>query len=271
MYKLICVDLDGTLLDSHSRVSLRNKEAIRKALDSGINVAIVSGRPNCFTIRIMDQISGRMGHITFNGAYYRIANKSKTFPIDPEVVNNIAAMAKAYQVRLYFKNKNLCLCTKSDPGILDYDRFKEQTPIKDRMDMYYNVDVVEYLKTHQMNVLKIFAWDEEWDNCAKIAKILAAEKRINLFVYDDYFELSSAQTSKGKAIVNVCKDLDIPLDEVMCIGDNFNDMPMFEVAGLSVAMANAPQQVREYCDKVTLSNDENGVAYAIEHYALEEL
>ena len=57
-YKLICVDLDGTLLDSNQRLSSVNKKAIIKALDAGIEVAIVSGRPNCFTMRIMNQIDG---------------------------------------------------------------------------------------------------------------------------------------------------------------------------------------------------------------------
>ena len=266
MYKLICVDLDGTLLNTHSKVSPSNKKAIRKALDAGIDVAIVSGRPNCFTIRIMDQISGRMGHITFNGAYYRIGNKTKSYPVDFDTVKKVAELAKKYDVRTYFKNKNLSLCTKSDPGMLDYDNFKEQTPIKDRMDMYYNVDVEEYFKHKKMDVLKIFAWDDDLNPNSEIIHELKKLDKVNLFVYDDYFEMCSCDTNKGKAIVNVCKDLGIDLKDVVCIGDSYNDVAMLEVAGLSIAMGNAPQKVKDKCDKVTLTNDENGVAYAIENF-----
>jgi len=269
MYKLICIDLDGTLLDTRQRVSTKNKEAIVKALNQGLEVAIVSGRPNCFTIRIMNQISGRMGHITFNGAYYRIANKTKQFPIDKDVVMEIAKLAKKYNVRTYFKNKNLSLCTKNDPGILDYDQFKAQTPLKDQMDMLYNVDVVDVLKNQEIPILKIFAWDENLKNIKQMGEELKALKGIRLYLYDETFEMSSDVTSKGKAIENVCKDLQISLDQVVCIGDNYNDLPMFEVAGLSVAMENAPQKIKDQVDKVTRSNDESGVAYAIENFVLK--
>lgn len=269
MYKLICIDLDGTLLDAHGRVSTKNKEAIRKALDAGIEVAIVSGRPNCFTIRIMNQISGRMGHITFNGAYYRIANKTKTFPIQKDVVKKIAKMAKKYDVRVFFKNKNLSMCTKNDIGIFDYDEFKSQTPLKDQMDLLYNIDVEAVLEKQDVDILKIFARDDNLEAIKAMSDELKTMDGINLYIYDESFELSSDETSKGKAIVNVCKDLGFSLDDVVCIGDNFNDLSMFEVAGLSIAMENAPKAIKEKVDKVTLTNNESGVAYAIENFVLK--
>lgn len=270
MYKLICVDLDGTLLDSHSRVSTTNKQAIRKALDAGLEVAIVSGRPNCFTTRIMNQIDERMGHITFNGAYYRIAGKSNYFPIDKEVIKQVAALARKYNVRVFFKNKNLGLCTKSDPGILDYDKYKEQTAIKDRIDFHFYVDAVTYFNENDTDILKVFAWDNNIEGLRKLAAEVEQLEHINFFRYDDYFELSTDQTSKGKAILKVSEELGIKREEVVCIGDNFNDVPMFEIAGLSIAMENGPKAVKEMCDIVTLTNDENGVAYAIENYVLKD-
>lgn len=270
MYKLICIDLDGTLLDSHQRVSATNKQAIRKALDAGLEVAIVSGRPNCFTMRVMNQIDDRMGHITFNGAYYRIAGKSEYFPIDKEVVKEVARLARKHNVRVYFKNKNLGLCTKSDPGILDYDKYKEQTAPKDRIDFHYYVDAISYFDENDTDILKVFAWDNNIEGFRKLAAEVEQLDHINFFRYEDFFEFSSDKTSKGKAIVNVSKELGIKPEEVVCIGDNFNDVPMFEIAGLSVAMENGPKAVKEMCDVVTLTNDENGVAHAIENYVLKE-
>lgn len=269
MYKLICVDLDGTLLDTHLRISSKNKQAIRSALDSGIDVVIVSGRPNCFTIRIMDQISGRMGHITFNGAYYRVENKTRKFPIDPVTALKVARLAQEYNVRMYFKNKNLAICNKSDIGSLDYDNFREQTPVKDRMDIYHNVDVVNYLTNHGMEILKIVALDDDELAMAKVVEKMATDKTVNLYAYEDYFEMSSSDTSKGMAIVNMAKDLGIELQDVVGIGDAFNDMSMLEVVGLPIAMGNAPDKVKNICKKVTLSNEESGVGYAIEHFVLE--
>lgn len=270
VYKLICIDLDGTLLDSHGRVSSKNRLAIRKALDANLDVAVVSGRPNCFTIRIMNQISGRMGHITFNGAYYRVDNKTKQFPIDHQTVLKIAQLAKQHNVRTFFKNKNLSLCSKSDVGILDYDQFRDQTPIKDRMDMYYDVDIEARLQTQVEPILKIFVWDEDANQIERLYHDIKELDHITIFRYDDFFEISSNKTSKGKAIVDVCSELNIPLSEVACIGDNFNDLPMFEVVGLSIAMGNAPLAIKEKANRITLTNNQSGVAYAIEHFIMED-
>lgn len=270
MYKLICVDLDGTLLNSRGYISETNKKAIRDALDHGVEVAIVSGRPNCFTTRIIKQIDMRMGHVTFNGAYYRIAGKQKYFPIAFDTVKKIAAIAKKYDVRIYFKNKNLAIVTKDDPGILDYDNYKEETALKDRLDFHYDVDAATYFETQYMDVLKIFAWDSNRDALSKAAKEISELDHINFYEYADYFELSSNQTSKGKAILSVAEELNIKPEEIMCIGDNYNDVPMFQIGATSVAMKNADEKIKQMCDIVTLSNDDNGVAYAINKYVLGE-
>lgn len=270
MYKLICIDLDGTLLDSRNKVTVKNREAIRKALDQGVEVAIVSGRPNCFTIRIMNQISGRMGHITFNGAYYRIANKTRQIPIPEEAVKKITKLAKKYNVRVYFKNKNLSLCTKNDPGILDYDQFKSQTPLKDQLDMVYNVDAESVLAEQDIPILKIFAFDENLAAINAMADEVEQIAGIRFYRYEDSFELSSIETSKGLAILKVCEDLGIKPEEVACFGDQLNDLPMFEVVGLSIAMGNASDFIKSKARKVTLTNDESGVAYGIENFILKE-
>lgn len=269
MYKLICIDLDGTLLDSHQRVSNTNKEAIRKALDEGIHVAIVSGRPNCFTSRIIKQIDPRMGHVTFNGAYYRIGGVSKFFPIQFETSKQLAQIARKYNVRMYFKNKNLGICTKSDAQIFDYDLYKDQTDPKDRIDFYYYVDAITYFNENKTDVFKCFVWDENREAVKASLEEIKQLGNLHIYEYGDFFEMSSDSTSKGLAIQDVSKELGIKPEEVVCIGDNFNDVSMFKIAGLAVAMDNAPSKVKEMVDKVTLTNDEHGVAYAIENFVLK--
>ena len=74
---------------------------------------------------------------------------------------------------------------------------------------------------------------------------------------------------KGTALRFVAKKLEIPLEQVLAIGDNPNDVPMFEAAGVSVAMGNAPLQVREAATTVGPSNDDEGVAWAIRKFALQ--
>lgn len=271
MYKLICVDLDGTLLDGKQQISEKNKQAINDAIDAGLEVAIVSGRPNCFTIRIIEQINDKMGHITFNGAYYRIANKTKTFPIEQSVLKRLAKIAMDNNMTVYFKNKNLSLCTKEDRGYLDYDKYKDQIPKRDIMDMHYHVDLVDYLEHNKMEVLKIMFLVDEREIFDKVAtQIYEDTKGLHVFEYPHFLEMSSNHTSKGLAIEDVCKELNIDLSQVVCIGDNLNDVPMLKVAGLSVAMGNAVEEVKEMCDVITTSNEENGVAHAIYTHVLNK-
>jgi hypothetical protein len=74
--------------------------------------------------------------------------------------------------------------------------------------------------------------------------------------------------NKGYGLKAVAKHYNIPLEQTIAIGDNFNDVPMLEAAGLSVAMGNAEPEVKEMCDIVTRTNDEHGVAYAIRQFVL---
>ncbi|NGY88269.1 HAD hydrolase family protein [Bacillus megaterium] len=76
--------------------------------------------------------------------------------------------------------------------------------------------------------------------------------------------------NKGNGLKVMAKYFGIPLEDTVAIGDQFNDIPMFKVAGLSIAMANAEQEVKELSDVITLTNDENGVAYAIDNYVLKK-
>lgn len=88
---------------------------------------------------------------------------------------------------------------------------------------------------------------------------------------DNYLELTSQKVSKERALTEVAKHYDISLTNTMAIGDNFNDLPMLSLAGLGVAMANAPQKVKEKANIETGNNNEHGVSQAIQHYVLTDV
>lgn len=84
----------------------------------------------------------------------------------------------------------------------------------------------------------------------------------------NYLEVTSSQVSKEQALVELARYYQTPLDATMAIGDNYNDLPMIKLAGLGIAMDNAPQPVKEAADAVTLSHRQKGVSQAIEAYVL---
>ena len=85
---------------------------------------------------------------------------------------------------------------------------------------------------------------------------------------DNYLEVTAKHVSKEHALLEVAKYYGIPLEQVMTIGDNFNDSPMLALAGLGIAMGNAPEGVKETANLVTASNDDHGVAQAITEHVL---
>ena len=87
---------------------------------------------------------------------------------------------------------------------------------------------------------------------------------------DNYLEVTHNQVSKKQALLELAKYYQLSLTEIMTIGDNYNDIPMIETAGLGVAMGNAPTEVKTCANTVTVSNDQNGVSKAIKLYVLSE-
>ena len=120
-----------------------------------------------------------------------------------------------------------------------------------------------------LTIQKFFVLTLNDDNRTALANYLegistiaiTSSSPLNIEVMDQY-------GNKGSALKKVAEHYNIPLHNTVAIGDNFNDIPMLEVAGLSVAMGNAEPQVKEICDVVTQSNAEDGVAYAINNHVL---
>jgi Cof subfamily protein (haloacid dehalogenase superfamily) len=88
--------------------------------------------------------------------------------------------------------------------------------------------------------------------------------------FEDNVELSDATAHKGTGLTAVAKHFNIPMEDTVAMGDNYNDSGMLEAAGLSIAMENAEDGIKKISDAVTLTNDEDGVAHAINKYILDQ-
>lgn len=270
MYKLLCLDLDGTLLDTNQQISEENKKAIVKALDNGVQVMLVSGRPNCFTSYLKTQIDNRIGEITFNGAGIRIGDISEYTYIGKDSVDEILKRTEKYDVPVYLKNRKEFFSTKEDKGLFGYDKYNSVIPEKDRIHIQYNIDALSYIHENDLSILKIFVRDDDHiDKVKALSKELRQRDDIQIYDYRSAFEIAPKSVSKGSSILKVCHKLGIKSEEVVCIGDSYNDISMFNVAGLSIAMDNAPEDIKELCDMTTLDNNHSGVAYAIYNYILK--
>ncbi len=274
-YKLICIDMDGTLFNSSKEISQRNKEAIRKAQEAGIKVVIASGRMYNFAVHHMDFLGITTPVITANGAYVKERENDKVIykkTLGSQNALESLRVFEKYNVSPNFFSPDSIIAKKGSRLLGIYEKANESLSEDTRIKIY-SVDKDEdwerLLIEHDMDILKWIAVEEDLNKLEKLKKELSAIEGIELTSSGfNNVEANSKGVSKGRAVEIIASLYSISREEIICIGDSDNDISMIEFAGLGVAMANGKDNVKALADYVTDSNDEDGVAKVIEKFAL---
>lgn len=292
MYKLVAIDLDGTLLNSYGEVSNKNKEAIQKAIKKNVEVVLTSGRPIMSVKNLANEIGCNNYMICGNGAItYDIQN-------DKIVYNKFLEKAKVLQIiRICEENsifynvytKDTILTKNLNYNILFYNQENASKPEdkKTRITIMQNIE--EYIQNREEeDYLKITICDNNKVIFGSIIKKLRIIKDVDVLdvahmsrkiikdgtenVSMEYFytEITNTNVDKWQAIENLIEKLQIKREEVIAIGDNINDAEMVKNAGLGIMMGNSAPYIKEMADIVVSDNDNDGVAEAIEKYILTE-
>lgn len=280
--RLIAIDMDGTLIDSNKKLPETNKQAIREAQAAGHLVMICSGRPH---EPLMDYLAkeglGDLPVSASNGTCTFVEGRIiDTVAMDHAITGLVVTwlIEQAYPVNLY-TNEGVW-------GHVDFlrnakreaDRFPEPTDAQGHsytlMAEYTQSTVRKVFTTWAdipatLSVFKLFVYIPDPAN--KQAFEAYAHTVAGITVTSSYpnnVEISDAQGHKGAGLAAVAKHYGIPMAQTVAIGDNFNDLGMLQVAGLSIAMENAETAIKDMAHVVTLSNDDAGVAYAIRTHVL---
>lgn len=288
MYKLVAVDLDGTMLNSYGVVTENTKNTIKKVIENGAEVIIASGRPIDSIKSIAKEIGSKNYFIAGNGAliydikndkiiYEKYMSKSKVL----EIIKICEENSIAYNV---YTDKTI-LATSLKYNVLYY--YKENLKKEESKKTNINIvkDMYEYVKNMQEDkFLKITICDDNktvFDSIMKkIKKIEEIEaldvshmsrkmirqgtEEIPIEYY--YTEISLANVDKWNAIEFLIKKLNIETEKVMTIGDNINDKKMIENAGLGIAMKGSTPVVTNVADDIAESNNEEGVTKILRKY-----
>lgn len=288
MYKLVAVDLDGTMLNSYGVVTENTKNTIKKVIENGAEVIIASGRPIDSIKSIAKEIGSENYFIAGNGAliydikndkiiYEKYMSKSKVL----EIIKICEENSIAYNV---YTDKTI-LATSLKYNVLYY--YKENLKKEESKKTNINIvkDMYEYVKNMQEDkFLKITICD---DNKTVFNSIMKKIKRIEEIEVLDvshmsrkmirqgteeipieyyYTEISLANVDKWNAIEFLIKKLNIKIENVMTIGDNINDKKMIENAGLGIAMKGSTPVVTNVANDIAESNNEDGVAKILQKY-----
>lgn len=272
MYKMLAIDLDGTLLNSDKEISEENEKCIKLAIKKGIKVVICSGRIYPGAKIFADQLSVVEPLIVCNGAVIKDVKTGE------EYFSNMLSKEDCYRIIDILHSEDIYFHTYVDDVMyaekLDYAALYYMIKSKDlRSDFRIDVKVVESVKDiiekSSVSPAKIVVMSSQLEALARARQLVEDIKSIEVVSSNfDNFEVINRGVSKGRALEIISRRLNIRREEIFAIGDNENDYSMLEYAGFSVAMGNAEESIRNICDFVTLSNDENGVAYAIKKFVL---
>ena len=271
-YKLICIDIDGTLLRDDKKLSKRNIDAIKAATNKGVHVAISTGRIFPSANYYADLIGVKSPVIASNGAYIKNSSEDKVIyekPMNLEKTIRIIEILREYKLRPHFNTPSKILTEDLEFSNKVYSKMNEVLSENNKVDIEL-VDTWENaLKKYEHKVLKGIIVDKDINKIREVKEIVAKEEGIEVVSsYSNNFEVMSKGISKGNAVSILSDMLGIERENVMCIGDSENDLSMIKFAGLGVAMGNAAECIKENADYITDINNEDGVAKAIEKFIL---
>ncbi len=291
MYKLIAIDLDGTLLNSYGEVTNRNKDAIKKAMDAGIYVVLCSGRIGSSVENLANEVGASSYLIGGNGAL--IWNKDKKEKLYNKFMDKQLAL-KIIQIceenSIYYSiMANGSIITKNlKYNVLFYNSENANKPADKKTRINITTNIYEYINSGYFNEFSKITicdsnkviFDSMINKLRKVnnvevldvahmsrKKIKNGTEEIGISYY--YTEVTKKNVNKWNAIKFLINKLKINPEEVMAIGDNTNDKEMLMNAGLGVVMGNSAPHIKKLGNVVVATNDESGVAEAIEEYALK--
>ena len=271
--KLIAADLDGTLLDSKSRVTRATAEAILAAQRKGIVFVPCTGRFPENAALVMLEAGIECPVICLNGAVIDLAPLGERMFekfMDRDAAAEILYALETLGEKYFIFGKN-SVFSRSDMhrhhSEVDFERRKE---LKSRIRYSYGKDACfEALKEPLYKFYVHFT--KESSNPEAIRAMLGGIPRVALTQSsNNSVELMPDEVNKGSALKMLADHFGIPAGQVMALGDQMNDLPMIRYAGLSVAMGNAVEPVKQAADFITATNDEDGVARAIRLFCLDE-
>lgn len=246
--KIAFFDLDGTLTNSKKILSEKNILALKKLKEKNIYITLISGRCNDYILRFAEDLKCVDYIVSTQGAcIYDVLNK-KILKCDIIPFNLIKKLSNyCYNHKVEITHSNLSL-------------LKENYILSDTIDIYQSFIICK--TKEDVNDLIDFINQEPELYISYISS--SYYKKENIGNYS--INVNSSITNKGNAIVYLLNYLNIPKEYSICFGDNINDLTMFKECGIKIAMDNAASIVKEIATYVTLSNDNDGVAYFINKY-----
>lgn len=267
-YRLLALDLDGTLLDRRMEITPAVKAAVAAAQAQGVIVTIATGRTFRATMPYVETLGLHGPVICYQGgAVFDSTTGAMTQPVTlpgPLAAEGAQLLLDLGMFCLVYANEKLYIADDTRPELDFYLTFHPEG-----VDCIVAPNLVEVTTTLQPLKVQTIATTEAIEQVVPQLTAAFAGRMDVLRAHDHFLELTPLGISKGKSLETLARALGIPREQVVAIGDHFNDVEMIQWAGLGLAMANGAPEVQASADAVVPSVGEDGVAWAIRHYVLE--
>ncbi|MDA1476634.1 Cof-type HAD-IIB family hydrolase [Bacillus changyiensis] len=280
--RMIATDLDGTLLNSDSKLTKESIAAIKEAQENGIEVVIATGRASFDVQKIFQSAGIKTWIISANGAVIHDPEGSlyHNIPLEREKAAGILEWIEKedYYYEVFSDQAIFTPHSGRELIAIELDRLRSANPdvdlsrlghaAKQQFSQHGFSFIRSYHELFQpnrhINIYNILVFSFQKEKLEKGKQQFKGAEDVTLVTSSEHnFELEHLQASKGLALERLSQKLGIPLEETATVGDSLNDCSMLKIAGKSFAMGNACKEIKELADDVTLTNDENGVAHMI--------
>jgi Cof subfamily protein (haloacid dehalogenase superfamily) len=267
-YKMIVLDLDDTLLQDDLTISERTKNALMEAQEMGVKVVLASGRPPYGMWPIAKELSlGEYGSyiLGFNGGEIIDCQTNEVLYSSTLTLDDVREL---YNIS---RQEEVYIHTYVGEEIIT-DQGNPYTDIESTLTGMSIKVVDNFIEGVKVPVVKVLMVDEP-------EKLVPVENKLKNVLNDKYsimrskpyfLEFTNKGITKGESLRQLIQKLGIEQEEVIAIGDSYNDLTMIEFAGLGVAMGNAPDDIKEKANYVTDTNMNDGVAKVVEEFVLNK-
>ena len=266
MIKAVFIDIDGTLKNSKKEVSKKTKIEIERCIQKDIKIILTSGRSEKETIEHQQELKTSPYIISSNGASCYDIKKEQEFysvPLKRKIIQQLFEFTNKNGYNIKFNYKDKIALSRA----LYQDEKDKEKSTEELKKIIQNERIIQCVILNS-NIEKMKELKEVLKRNFPETKIVNESKRIEhpeLEPSKNYYcDVVSTEVSKGRAVCEMCKYLNLKEKEIMTIGDGENDISMFNITPYSVVMGNALDNVKKYAKYETATNDEDGVAKMLE-------
>lgn len=269
MYKLIALDMDGTLLREDKTISPAVFDAIQAAKAKGAKVVLATGRPIKGVEKYLNELNLKeQGDYvaTFNGALVQDTFSGDVIShitMEYEDLVTIYEASRELRTHLHFFDKNTLYTPNKD-----ISKFTIVEAFMNDVDLHYT-EMEDVPKDIVISKVMMIDYPEVLDRVINELPKELIEKYTIVRSAPHFLEFLNIDANKGNGIMLLANKLGIKQEEVICVGDAGNDIHMIEYAGLGVAMGNATEDLKAIANYITKSNKEDGVAHVINEFILK--